>query len=200
VAFLKTSILSEPAHILRRGGIVLRPPQLSDYAAWSELRRTSETHLAPFEPAWGPDDLTRFAFRRRLRQYQREIASDQTYPFLLFRAGDGALLGGVTLGNVRRGVAQTASLGYWLGAEHVGQGHMTKAVAAVLAFAFDDLHLHRIEAACLPANRASIAVLLRNGFREEGVARKCLRIAGRWQDHVTFAILAEDRTAGREAP
>lgn len=199
MAFLKASILSEPAPFLRRGGIVLRPPQATDYAQWSDLRRESAAHLAPYEPAWGADDLTRFAFRRRLRQYQREIASDLTYPFLVFSAREGRLLGGVTLGNVRRGVAQTASIGYWLGAPHVGRGIMTRSVEAVLDFAFDELRLHRIEASCLPTNRTSIAVLARCGFRPEGVARKCLKIAGRWQDHVTYAILSEDRTARAQA-
>ena len=102
------------------------------------------------------------------------------------------LLGGVTLSNLRRGVAQTASLGYWIGGRYARQGFMTEALSGVLEFSFGELGLHRVEAACLPTNIASRGLLLRMGFREEGYARKFLRINGQWQDHVLFAILREE--------
>jgi ribosomal-protein-alanine N-acetyltransferase len=99
------------------------------------------------------------------------------------------MLGGVTLSNLRRGVAQSASLGYWIGENYKRQGYMTESIAAALNLAFVRLGLHRIEAACLPDNQASRALLLKCGFEEEGHAREYLRINGRWQDHLLFAIL-----------
>jgi ribosomal-protein-alanine N-acetyltransferase len=110
----------------------------------------------------------------------------------MFRAEDDALLGGVTLSNVRRGVAQCASLGYWVGECFARQGFMTDGLTAVLDFAFDRLALHRIEAACLPDNEASQALLRKIGFTEEGYSRQYLRINGRWQDHRLFAVLQDD--------
>ena len=99
------------------------------------------------------------------------------------------MLGALTLSNVRRGVAQMATLGYWIGAPFARQGYMTDALQALLPFAFDHLHLHRVEAACLPRNDASIALLRRAGFEQEGLARSYLKINGAWQDHLLFARL-----------
>lgn len=192
MVFLRSPILAEPAHIVRSRGVTLRQPLMADYAAWAETRAMSRDHLTPWEPAWNRDEVSRLAFRRRLRLYQREQRDDQTYAFFLIRDQDERLLGGLTLSNVRRGVSQAASLGYWLGRAHIGQGYMTRAVQAIIPFAFDELHLHRLEAACLPHNAASIAVLHRCGFTQEGLARRYLKIDGRWQDHLLFAIVSDD--------
>ena len=173
-------------------GVRLRTPQMSDYAEWAELRERSRAFLTPWEPTWPKDDLTRTAFRRRLRRYAQDIRDDQAYPFFVFRAGDDALLGGLTLSNIRRGVAQSCALGYWMGAPYAGRGHMTAAVRAVLPFVFDTLCLHRLEAACLPHNLPSIRLLERVGFQREGLARRYLCINGVWQDHLLFALLRDD--------
>jgi ribosomal-protein-alanine N-acetyltransferase len=173
-------------------GLYLRPPEGRDYEAWASLRAQSREFLTPWEPVWPDDDLTRSAFRRRLRRYAEDMERDEAYPFLIFRGGDHQLLGGLTLSNVRRGVAQTATLGYWMGAPHAGRGYMTRAVAAACRRGFAELRLHRIEAACLPINAPSRALLLRNGFREEGFARAYLKIAGSWADHLLFARLEGD--------
>lgn len=192
MAFLRSPIVAEPQHIVSGQGITLRQPAMVDYQAWAELRTRSREHLTPWEPQWSRDELGRSAFRRRLRLYQREQREDQTFAFFLFRDSDNTLLGGLTLSNVRRGVTQAATLGYWLGLPHVGQGYMRRGVSAIIPFAFDELRLHRLEAACLPRNTASIAVLERNGFQHEGLARRYLKIDGHWQDHVLFALLADD--------
>jgi ribosomal-protein-alanine N-acetyltransferase len=134
-----------------------------------------------------------------LRHYQREQREDQGYAFFLFRAGDDTMLGGLTLSNVRRGVSQSASLGYWLGVNHVRQGYMTEAVRMLLPMAFEELRLHRIEAACLRTNVASIRVLQRNAFQHEGLARQYLKINGIWQDHVLFARLSDDQRSTESA-
>jgi ribosomal-protein-alanine N-acetyltransferase len=188
MAFMRTSPYPDPGLALYGRDLMLRPPLPVDYAAWAELRAASREHLVPWEPQWAADELTRAAYRRRLRQYGDDLAADTGYALFAFRLRDMALLGGVTLSNVRRGVAQAASVGYWMGARHAGRGHMSEMMRAVVPFAFDRLRLHRLEAACLPHNTASIAVLTKSGFRQEGLARGYLKIDGRWQDHLLFGL------------
>ena len=183
--------LSHPP-VVRGEGVVLRPAELRDFEAWADLREASRAHLTPWEPIWPDDDLTRGAFRRRVRRHALEIENDEAFAFLVFRAADSVLLGGITLGHVRRGVAQTATMGYWMGAPYAGQHYMSRAVRAATAFAFASLNLHRLEAACLPHNFASIQLLEATGFACEGLARGYLRIAGKWQDHLLFARLESD--------
>jgi len=183
---------ANPTEILLRGeGVFLRPPEMRDYEAWSELRAASRAFLVPWEPTWPGDDLTRAGFRRRLRRSHQEIANDEAYPFLIFR-DNGVLVGGLTLGQIRRSVVQSGTLGYWIGAPHARQGLMTAAVRAIIGYGFTTLRLHRIEASCLPNNRASIRLLERTGFTKEGYARAYLRINGAWQDHLLFALLDTD--------
>jgi ribosomal-protein-alanine N-acetyltransferase len=164
--------------VLQGEGVVLRYPQMSDFSSWAELRGESRAFLAAWEPVWAPDELTRAAFRRRLRRYQREIRSDLAYPFLVFRKDDNVLIGGCTLTNVRRGVTQSAAIGYWIGARFARQGHMHAVLKTMRPFVFDLLGLHRLEAACIPENVASRNLLLKTGFREEGRARRYLQING----------------------
>ncbi|MGE0714336.1 MAG: GNAT family N-acetyltransferase [Alphaproteobacteria bacterium] len=172
--------------------VYLRPPRLGDFDGWARVRHGSRAFLAPWEPTWPEDALSRGAYRRRLASYGVDWRKDTGYNFFVFARADDALLGGIGLANLRRGVVQSASLGYWMGVVHAGQGYMTEALGAVLAFSFDRLHLHRLEAACLPSNMASRRLLGKCGFREEGYARKYLCINGVWQDHVLFGQLAEE--------
>jgi [ribosomal protein S5]-alanine N-acetyltransferase len=195
MAFLRSTSGIDAEAEVRGQEVSLRHPAMGDYAAWAELRAMSRQHLTVWEPQWSRDELTRSAFRRRLRQYQRELKEDQGYAFLIFRHPDAALLGGLSVSNVRRGVAQAASIGYWIGAPYVGRGHMTDAVKAILPFAFGTLGLHRLEAACLPHNLPSTRVLEKAGFKREGMARRYLKINGVWQDHDLFALLQDDARA-----
>ncbi len=167
---------------LERNRVYLRFPVQRDWRNWAALRAESRDFLAPWEPTWAYDALTRGAFRRRLKMYKAELRQGVTYSFLILRRVDDVLLGGITLSNLRRGVAQSATLGYWIGSPYRNQGYMTDSLAVILEFAFSRIGLHRVEAACLPANEASRRLLLRSGFREEGYAREYLRISGRWQD------------------
>lgn len=182
--------------LLTGDGVTLRYPRMGDYAAWAALRDESREFLTPWEPTWAPDELTRGAYRRRIGRYTREIRSDVAYPFFVFRKVDGALVGGCTLSNVRRGVTQSASLGYWVGAKFARQGHMHAATGALAPFVFQTLALHRLEAACIPDNEPSRRLLLKCGFQEEGRARCYLQINGKWQDHILFALLEEDTRLG----
>jgi [ribosomal protein S5]-alanine N-acetyltransferase len=182
----------EPLPPIEGDGIMLRTPQMADFPAWTALREASRTFLTPWEPTWPADDLTRAAFRQRLRRYAEDLRTDQAYPFFLFRKTDGVLVGGLALANIRRGVAQSGSLGYWVGAPYVRQGYMTAAVRALVPAAFDLLRLHRLEAACIPTNIASVRLLERTGFQREGYARQYLCINGVWQDHLLYAQLRSD--------
>ena len=170
----------------------MRYPVHADFAEWAALRSRSRAFLKPWEPLWPHDDLTRAAFRARVKRCARDVRDDAAYAYLLFSYDDNTLLGGATLSNVRRGVAQTASLGYWIGEPFAGQGYMTEAVSALLEHAFDGLNLNRIEAACLPFNIPSKKLLQSCGFSEEGFARSYLKINGSWQDHLLFAIVRSD--------
>ena len=105
---------------------------------------------------------------------------------------DNALVGGITLTNIRRGVAQAGSLGYWVGAPFARQGYMTRGVSALAPVRLRRLRLHRVEAACIPTNQPSIRLLERTGFQREGYAREYLCINGMWQDHLLYARLHGD--------
>jgi len=192
MAFFRTVSLPETPPAIERYGVLLRPPQMADYAEWAGLREKSRAFLVPWEPIWPADDLTRGAFRRRLKRYAEDQRTDQAYAFFIFRQEDNVLVGGLTLANVRRGVAQAGSLGYWLGEPFVRRGYMTAAVKALLPFTFGALKLHRVEAACIPTNVASIRLLEKCGFMREGYAREYLCINGVWQDHLLYARLASD--------
>ncbi len=193
MAFFRTINFSEPLPSVAGEGIVLRTPQMTDYNDWAALRELSREFLAPWEPTWPADDLSRSAFRRRIRRYAEDLRSDQGYAFLIIRESDDALVGGLTLANIRRGVAQAGSLGYWMGLPFIRRGYMTAAVRAVIPFAFDTLRLHRLEAACIPTNAGSIRLLENTGFVREGYAREYLCINGVWQDHLLYGRLRDSR-------
>jgi [ribosomal protein S5]-alanine N-acetyltransferase len=192
MAFFRTVSLSEQMPAVVGDGVMLRAPQMGDFAEWAALREASRDFLTPWEPTWPADDLTRTSFRRRIKRYVEDQRSDLAYPFFVFRKSDNALVGGLTLANIRRGCAQAGSLGYWMGAAFARQGFMTAAVGAVVPFAFTSLRLHRIEAACIPANVASVRLLEKTGFKREGFAREYLCIDGVWQDHLLFGRLRDD--------
>jgi [ribosomal protein S5]-alanine N-acetyltransferase len=181
---------------LETARLLLRRPRFTDWRAWANLRSASRDFLVPWEPSWPDDALTMAAYRRRLRQMAAEWRADQGYGFSLFLLPAGTIVGGVNLSHVRRGVAQSASLGYWIGAPHARQGYMAEALNGLLPFVFERLGLNRVEAACLPNNAASRGLLLKIGFREEGYARQYLRINGNWQDHVLYALLRTDLRNG----
>ena len=173
---------------------VLQRPQPNDFQAWADLRRESADFLQPFEPSWAADELSRSAFRARLRRHEADIASGRGLPWFLFdRHRPDILLGGITISNIRHGVAETGTLGYWMGEEHAGKGLMKEALLAVCGELIEVHHLHRIEAATVLNNERSQALLTRCGFKQEGMARQYLRINGVWRDHNLFARLAEDQ-------
>jgi ribosomal-protein-alanine N-acetyltransferase len=179
--------------------MTLRLPQHGDWQAWSALREASAAFLVPWEPVWSADHLGRRAFTNRVYWAARAEAQGTALPLLLIRRADQALLGAITLDNIRRGPAQAGTLGYWVGAPFARQGFMREAILAVVHHAFTVLDLSRIEAACLPENGASRGVLETCGFKYEGVAQSYLQINGRWRNHVLYANLRGDRRGRTDA-
>jgi ribosomal-protein-alanine N-acetyltransferase len=179
--------------------MTLRSPSHSDFRAWTSLRRDSEEFLTQWEPSWAVDHLTRKAFTNRVYWAQRSISNGSALPLFLIRRQDQALLGAITLDNIRRGPSQAGTLGYWTGHPFIRQGYMREAIMAVVHHAFTRLELSRIEAACLPENAASRGLLERSSFKYEGVAQSYLQIAGRWRTHVLYASLRSDRRGKTQA-
>lgn len=177
---------------LKNERVLLRHPRGSDYKAWMELRRASRSFLEPWEPRWTADELERSSWRERLRQYSHDRRRGIGQTFLIFEQPGLQLAGGISIGNIRRGVAQSGHIGYWIGEKYAGRGLMGEALSLVLGYSFEVLGLHRIEAACIPKNRRSIRVLEKAGFSGEGLCRSYLRINGVWQDHMLFSLIDED--------
>ena len=170
----------------------LRLPRNSDFTQWQRLRAESRRFLEPWEPTWRRDELSESAFRTRVQRGRQEYNSGQAVPFLLFKRDNAVLLGGLTVGYIRRGAAQSCMIGYWMGERYSGQGHMFAALQIVIPYIFSGLELHRIEAACIPDNERSMRLLQKAGFQREGHLRGYLKINGQWRDHVMFSRLATD--------
>ncbi|MBK0397923.1 GNAT family N-acetyltransferase [Limibaculum sp. M0105] len=173
--------------------LLLRAPQMVDYPEWAQLRRQSRGFLQPWEPAWARDHLSSRSFRNRVIWAERAIKQGDALPLFLIRTEDGAVLGGLTLSNIRREPAQAGTLGYWIGEQFARAGYMTEALGALREHAFAEMDLSRLEAACLPDNAASRRLLERCQFKYEGVAQAYLQIDGRWRNHVLYASLRSDR-------
>ncbi len=190
--FLRKSSSRRQPVILESARLKLRPPVIDDWPAWARLRGESRDFLQPWEPTWARNALTRAAFNRRLKLQMRDREAGAALSFFLIRREDDALMGGVTVSDIRRGVARSGTLGYWIGRSFSRQGYMSEAVETVIGHVFDELGLHRLEAACLPTNEASRRLLVSHGFNLEGIARGYLKIDGAWRDHLLFALIEQE--------
>jgi len=153
---------------------------------------SSKSFLVPWEPAWDASSCSRRAFNRYFKNSNYLANMDRAYSFLIFKSDDKSLLGGINIGNIRRGVAQSASLGYWIGVTHARNGYMKESLKLLIPSLFIDLRLNRIEAATLEDNIASRNLLKKIGFKKEGILRKYLKINGSWRDHVLYGLLESD--------
>lgn len=176
----------------RRGPLILRHPRWADFDGWATLRRESAHSLQPWEPAWTKSHLTRSTYRVRLNRFKKMIADDRAYPFHIFKAESDQFVGACNLTHVERSAAQSAKLGYWIGDAYTNRGYAFGAISALIRFGFDQLRLHRIEAAVQADNAPSIRVLEKLGFQKEGTARGYLKIDGVWTDHIIYARLRSD--------
>ena len=180
--------------------VLLRPLVPHDYAAWREVRIRNEDWLLPWEPrrpaGMADPARDRGAFDARCAARDRERAADHAYPFAVFV--DQQLVGEVNINNVSRGALQSATVGYWIDRRHAGQGYIAEAVVILMRFAFEQLQLHRIEICIVPRNTNSRRVVEKLELRCEGVAERYLEINGVWEDHLRFAITAEEWHARAE--
>lgn len=190
---LGLSTLVQPGPVLVGRKVTLRLPRSRDYAEWARLRGESRAFLEPWEPRWARDELEQSAWRQRLRRYRGDFANGSGFPFFIFESGTGQLTGGITVGNIRHGVSQSANIGYWMGERFAGRGLMAEALELVVDHCFRTLRLHRLEAACIPSNNRSVRVLEKAGFRREGLLHSYLKINGIWQDHYLYALIADER-------
>ena len=176
---------------------MLRPLATHDFAAWREVRLRNEEWLVPWEPQRSttlPDPTRdRSAFEARCAARDRERASDHAYPFGVFV--DQQLAGEINLNNVTRGALQGATIGYWIDQARAGRGYIAEAVVVVLRYAFEELHLHRLEICIVPRNTNSRRVVEKLRLRNEGIAERYLEINGTWEDHVRYAMTTEEWAA-----
>ncbi len=171
--------------------LTLRPPQNRDHEEWAQLRETSQNFLKPWEPLWEEDHLSRSSFNNRVKWARKSIVAQTAFPFMLIK--ENTIIGAITLDHVRGAPSRSGIVGFWVGKEYARNGYMKEALEAVVHFAFEEINISRIEASCLPTNKASRGLLEVSGFKYEGIAQSYLEIAGKWQNHVIYANLRSDR-------
>ncbi len=182
--------------------VLLRPLRGTDFAAWREVRRASRDWLEPWEPRPEPGSADPVAdadaFRARCSAWDRQRQFDAAYGFGLFLRADERFIGEVSLGTVHRGPFQSASIGYWVDRRQAGHGYVPEGVALIMRYGFEELSLHRLEAAIVPRNAPSRRVAAKLRLREEGTSERFLQINGVYEDHVRYAITVEEWRARRE--
>ena len=183
-------IRDRPQVIASGERVDMRYPQRADYREWAKLRASSADFLGQWEPTWAKDELSKAAYKARVRRADIELENGTGQVFFIFDRVTNKLVGGISLGNIRYGMARSGQIGYWMGEAYAGKGLMQDAVKALISFGFDRLNLHRLEAACIPSNERSVAVLQKTGFTQEGLLKSYLKINGKWQDHLLFAIIS----------
>jgi len=166
--------------------LVLRPPRTADVPEMRRALRQNAAHLRPWSvaPTSGEDAASLTSVSRAVLRHRREWKQGQAYVLLITPRDDER--------TVLRGAFQNGYLGYWIASDRQGRGLMTEAVRAATGFALSTAALHRVQAAVMPRNTASQRVLEKAGYRREGLAQRYLCIAGTWEDHLIFAVTAED--------
>ena len=192
MSFLNAYSLKKNLFEITGQKVILRPPQYSDWKAWADERKKNKLYLQPWEPLWSINELERSSFVKRVRMFERLSHNDQAYSFLIFKSDNEDFIGEVNISNVQRGIIQSCTIGYWIAKDCEGKGMMSESLELVKEFIFNELKLHRIEAACLPHNIPSLKLLLKNGFIKEGTARKLLKINDKWQDHTVLSFIFDD--------
>ena len=192
MSFLNAYSLKKNLFEITGRKVILRPPQYSDWKAWADERKKNKLYLQPWEPLWSINELERSSFVKRVRMFERLSHNDQAYSFLIYKSDNEDFIGEVNISNVQRGIIQSCTIGYWIAKDCEGKGMMSESLELVKEFIFNELKLHRIEAACLPHNIPSLKLLLKNGFIKEGTARKLLKINDKWQDNTVLSFILDD--------
>ena len=178
--------------VLHGTKVFLRSPEFRDWREWSELRKFNMEYLKPWEPAWSPYELERGYFVKRVKFFDKLSNRDKAYSFLIFQNDKNKLIGEININNIQRGVVQSCSIGYWISENKMGLGYMRESINILKDFIFNDLKLHRVEAACLPRNMRSLRTLLKSEFEIEGHAKKYLKINGVWEDHILLSCIKHE--------
>jgi ribosomal-protein-alanine N-acetyltransferase len=179
---------------LREGRVGLRPIRQRDSAGWSEIRRANAGWLAPWEATAPRPARGDVSFRTMVRHLRAEARDGRMLPFVV--TYDGRLVGQLTVGGITWGSLCSAHVGYWVDARLAGRGIIPTAVALAVDHGFFALGLHRIEVNIRPENAASLRVVEKLGFRDEGVRLAYLHIDGGWRDHRTFALTVDEVPGG----
>jgi ribosomal-protein-alanine N-acetyltransferase len=188
-----------PAIEFRRAGyrVYLRTPRHDDRTGFLAAARASQGLHA----GWVRAPATPALFRAYVDRFAAAVTRDARRAthagFFVLRAEDDALVGVFNFSAIVRGAFQSAYLGYYAFAPLAGEGYMAEGLALALGAAFGPLRLHRVEVNVQPDNKRSLAFVRGAGFAREGFSRRYVKIAGRWRDHVRFAMLAEDWRARR---
>ena len=174
--------------------LVLRPLTVADFPAWQEVRRRNTGWLTPWEPARTPgmpdvvEQREAFAMRCSARERERQLGTG--FGFGMFVGGQFA--GEINLSSVQRGPFQSAYVGYWIDQAHAGNSYTAEALVLVIRFAFEQVHLHRVQVSIIPRNHRSRRVVEKLKLRDEGIALRYLEINGVWEDHVRYAVTVEE--------
>ncbi len=177
----------------------LRPLREDDYEAWHEVRTRCRDWLLPWEPRpagapYASDDRTTFVTRCSMRERERQLGTG--YGFGIFAMG--RFVGEVNLSSIQRGPFQNAYVGYWVDQAQAGRGYVPEACVLLFRFAFEEIGLHRLQVSIIPRNRPSRRVAQKLWLRGEGIALRYLEIDGRWEDHVRYAVTAEEWAERRD--
>lgn len=182
------------APVLHGARVVLRPLLPGDFKQWREVRRRNADWLTKWEPQRLPgqpdtvEDKSAFASRCSARDRERQLGT--AWGFGVFV--DGQVRGEMNINSIQRGPFQNCYVGYWIDENFAGRGYTPEALVVAMRFAFEELRLHRVQVAIIPRNSSSRRVVEKLQMREEGVALRYLEIAGKWEDHVRYAMTAEE--------
>jgi ribosomal-protein-alanine N-acetyltransferase len=203
------TLLARSAHPLVLEGVRVRLRTLGegDFEAWQEVRVRCRDWLLPWEPrpAGAPpmrEDRATYSSRCSARDRERQMGTGYGFGIFLRFEEDGMprerFVGEINLSSIQRGPFQSGHLGYWIDQSYAGRGLIPEAVVVMFRFAFEELGLHRVQVSIIPRNRASRRVAAKLGLRDEGIAVRYLEIDGRWEDHIRYAITAEEWLARRQ--
>lgn len=182
--------------VLHGRRVTLRPLVASDYRSWREVRRRNVDWLTKWEPQRLPghpdpvEDRSAFVVRCSARERERQVGSG--FGFGVFVGP--SFVGEMNLSSIQRGPFQSCYIGYWISEEVAGNGYTPESLVVAMRYAFEELRLHRVQIAIIPRNNASRRVVEKLAIRDEGIARNYLEINGVWEDHVRYAVTAEEWT------
>jgi ribosomal-protein-alanine N-acetyltransferase len=180
--------------------VLLRPLEAADFPKWQEVRRRNGEWLTKWEPVRMPgqpdvvEDDQAFGVRCAARNRERQLGTG--YGFGIFV--EGVFGGEINLNSLQRGPFQSCYIGYWIDEGMAGNGYVPEAFVVAARFVFEELHLHRVQAAIVPRNAASRRVVEKLKLRDEGTAERYLEIDGVWEDHIRYAMTSEEWEARGE--